>query len=480
VAGQRSTRNWLLLFLWFLGSGTSLLAQFETRSAFPVGTDIPIATVSGDFNRDGKLDLAVVEFLPKGVVAILLGNGDGTFRAGPQYEVGVQPQYLAAADFRQNGTLDLVVSDTLSDNIFVMLGNGDGTFQAPIAYATSGYSTAVSTGDFTGDGKLDIIALTGSVQCICVSVFPGNGDGTFQPAVTTPVPYNTDAIALGIGRFTADSNLDIAVTGEFGGVHQVDILLGNGDGTFRDGGYYGVGSSPNSIAVADFNHDTRPDLAIGNYLDGSVSVLIGNGDGTFQQAVDYPVSAPSSLLAKDLNGDGNVDLAVADFERPPGVSVLKGKGDGTFAKAVFYSAGSQPGIEISAVGTGDFNKDNLPDLVAVDYGFAGIITILNTGVVSFSPTTPLNFKTQKHGTTSRPLSVKLTNTGTAELKMSSMKASSQFAMKSSCGPGVAPGASCTISVTFSPTSTGAKSGTATINDSASSKPMVIELSGTGT
>jgi hypothetical protein len=106
--------------------------------------------------------------------------------------------------------------------------------------------------------------------------------------------------------------------------------------------------------------------------------------------------------------------------------------------------------------------------------------LLNTGVVSFSPTTPLNFKKQEHGTTSAPQTVTLTNTGTTELKISAMKASAQFGMTSTCRESVAPGADCTISVTFSPKTQGAKSGTVTIDDSASSKPMVIELSGSGT
>jgi hypothetical protein len=108
-----------------------------------------------------------------------------------------------------------------------------------------------------------------------------------------------------------------------------------------------------------------------------------------------------------------------------------------------------------------------------------MITLLNTGVVSFSPTAPLNFKKQQHGTTSAPQTVTLTNTGKAELKISAMKASAQFGMSSTCGKEVAAGSNCTISVTFSPKTQGAKSGTVTINDSASSKPQVIELSGTG-
>jgi hypothetical protein len=136
--------------------------------------------------------------------------------------------------------------------------------------------------------------------------------------------------------------------------------------------------------------------------------------------------------------------------------------------------------EVGYLATGDFNGDGKLDIVG-EGGNPGYITILlNTGVVSFSPTTPLNFKTQSIGTMSKAQTVTLTNTGTAELKIKSMKASTGFAVTSTCGSSVASGAKCTISATFSPTKKGAVQGTISIVDSASSKPQVIELLGTGT
>ncbi len=465
----------LLLGLAVMSDG-SAHAQFETRANFSLGAESPFAAVAGDFNRDGNLDLAVVEYQPTGTVAIVLGNGDGTFRPGPSYVLGSQPQYLAAADFRHIGILDLVVTDTLSDSVYILLGNGDGTFQSAVSYPANGWSSAVSTGDFTDDGKIDIIAITNSVDCICVSVFPGNGDGTFRSAVTTPVPYNIAALALATGRFDADSSLDVAVAGVFGAANQVDILLGSGAGAFQPDGFYDVLSSPQSVAVGDFNADSKLDLAVGSYQGNSIGILLGNGDGTFQQAVNYPAFSPTWVVAQDMDGDGTTDLAVANFILPAGVSVLRGNGDGTFRPAVFYPAGR----EISYVISGDFNRDRRPDLIAIDYRSNAVITLLNTGVVSFSPTTPLSFKKQAVGTTSAPQKVTLTNTGAAALSISALKAAGEFAMTSTCHATVAAGAKCTISVTFSPKSKGAKSGTVSITDSASSKPQVIELSGTGT
>jgi hypothetical protein len=446
-----------------------------------MGTNVPYSLAVGDFNRDGNLDLAVVNYLPTGSVSILLGNGNGTFRAGAAYPVAVQPFFVATASLRRNGILDLVVSDSLSDDVYVMLGNGDGTFQDAVAYSATGRSYAVAVGAFMDDGVPDIAAITGSTDCECISVFPGLGNGTFQSAVTTPVPYNVDGLQFAAANFDSGEDLDLAVTGQFGTADQVDILLGNGDGTFSAHGYYPVSDSPYSVATGHFRSEETVDLAVGNFEGGSISVLLGDGNGTFQEAVSYDTYFPISIAIGDLNGEGKEDLVAANVGSPGNlfastVSVLMGNGNGTFQPGISYPAGKR----LNYVAIGDFNNDGKPDLVAVDLVGGSVITLLNTGVVSFSPTAPLVFKKQATGTTSAPQTVTLTNAGTTALKIASMKASAQFGMSSTCGSSVAPGANCAISVTFSPKTQGAKSGTVTINDSASSRPQVIELSGTGT
>jgi len=436
----------------------------------------PYSAAVGDFDGDGKLDMAVVSYLPTGTMNILLGNGDGTFRLGQTFTVGVQPFFVAAASFRRNGILDLAVSDSLSSDVYVMLGNGDGTFQAPVAYPASGRTYTIATGDFTGDGVPDMIAITDS--CDCISVFPGNGDGTFRAAVTTPLPYNVGGNALAAGYFNNDKKLDLAIPGQFGSVSQVSILLGNGDGTFTPNGYYAVAPPPDSIVVGNFRGGHIADLAV---TGGSgVEILLGNGDGTFQQPVLYPTNFPTWVIAKDFSGNGVLDLAVSipglGSGYPPGASVYKGNGDGTFQPAIFYPAGRDPKFIVA----GDFNNDGKPDLVTVDDVSDGLVALLNTGAVTFSPTTPLNFNKQAVGTTSAARNVILANTGLTALTISAMKTTGQFGVTSTCGSSVPAGGNCTISVTFSPKTKGAKSGTVTIKDSASSKPQVINLSGTGT
>jgi hypothetical protein len=459
----------LATFIWTQSSG---FAQFETRSASAVPTE-PQAIAVGDFNGDGKLDMAVVDYS----VTILLGNGNGTFRQGATYVVASEADTIVAAHLRNASVLDLVVADRLSQDIYVLLGNGDGTFQAPVPYPTVGYPTSnVAVGDFNRDGKLDVIVCTdviGSARYI--EVLPGNGDGTFNSAVLTLAPYDEAPLAVAAGQFDSDGTLDVAVTEQFGSDDRVAILLGNSDGTFSAIGYYEVGPDPFSVLTSDFNRDKHTDLAVTTNF--GVQVLLGNGDGTFHLPLFYPTVIPSEwVVAEDLDGDGAIDLATSSGFQPAGASVLKGNGNGTFQPYVFYPAGEDPAFIVAA----DFNGDHQPDLVAADFIDDAVITLLNTGVVSFSPTTPISFPLQLINTTSKPQTVNLTNTGSSALTISSMKVSAQFGVTSTCGPSVAAGATCKISATFSPTSKGLKSGTISIKDSASTKPQVIELTGQGT
>jgi hypothetical protein len=171
-----------------------------------------------------------------------------------------------------------------------------------------------------------------------------------------------------------------------------------------------------------------------------------------------------------------MDLVGANLTLPSGVTVWTGNGDGTFQAGLYYADGK----EDEFVAVGDFNGDRKPDIVVADFLGADVITLLNTGVVSFSPTTPIDFPFQLVNTTSVAQTVTLKNTGTTALAISGMTTSGQFSTTSTCGSSVAPGAMCSLKVTFSPKTQGSKSGTISIKDSASTKPQVIELSGAGT
>jgi hypothetical protein len=267
----------------------SAAAQFETRSTTALSGILQSEAV-GDFDHDGKLDIAVASDIQ---VEILLGNGDGTFKTPVNYSDGGVPLSVATADLNHDGNLDLVLAN-LDGPVSVLLGNGDGTFQPAVNVITTGGSRFVGVGDFNGDHKPDLIVADGPY----VSVLLGNGDGSFQAPIDTNV---TSLSTLAWGDFNGDGALDFAITRNAGFVQEVVIYLGNGDGTFREKIRYSSQEPPQSVAVGDFNGDGKPDLAVALEFD-AVSIFLGNGDGTFQPPVNYPISAPYWAAVGDFNG----------------------------------------------------------------------------------------------------------------------------------------------------------------------------------
>jgi hypothetical protein len=220
----------------------------------------------------------------------------------------------------------------------------------------------------------------------------GNGDGTFQAAQHFPVGRGSNSVA--VGDFNGDGRLDVVVTGwsDNNGNGRVSILLGNGDGTFQAAQHFPVGRDPSSVAVGDFNGDGRLDLAVANrdYIQGTVSILLGNGDGTFQATQNFPVgSYPNSVVVGNVNGDGVPDLVVTSgtllteiITASGTVRVLLGKGDGTFrafpASHVSYVAGDF----VSSVAVGDFNGDGWLDAVTANATLVDAVWANASGDVS--------------------------------------------------------------------------------------------------
>ncbi|HUO25660.1 MAG TPA: FG-GAP-like repeat-containing protein [Candidatus Aquilonibacter sp.] len=360
-----------------LGNGDG---TFQTRSDYPAGPS-PYAVAAGDFNRDGILDLVVTNSncpnfptCNDGTVSILLGNGDGSFQQPVEYTTGTKtdPFSVAVGDFNGDKILDLAVANYATGTVSIFLGNGDGTFEGHVDYRVMSQPASLAVGDFNHDGKLDIVAA--NFNSNTVSVLLGNGDGTFK----SPATYNVGKgpISVAVADVNNDGKPDLVVLNETD--LDVGILLGNGDGTFQPQVTYttGVGGNPLDVVVGDFNGDNNLDLAIADFQKQRVSVLLGNGDGSFQPVVHYPTLAnPSSIVMADFNGDGALDLAVTST--PPGngpgnlVSLLLGNGDGSFGQPILFSAGD---YAYSSV-VGDFNGDSAPDL-AVANGASSTVSIL--------------------------------------------------------------------------------------------------------
>jgi hypothetical protein len=284
-------------------------------------TPINVAVAVGDFDHSGHLGLAASEFSNEAAV-ILLGNGDGSFlpsSAGFAQVLGYGVGPVGAADFNADGNLDLAIMRDSSETS-VFLGYGRGAFNAAgVLQNSMGIplgGTSFVVGDFNADGKLDVIvttAVSAAAPAPGVAVSLGNGDGKFTAASGSPISLGKSLSAIVAGDFNGDGKLDIAITDVSG--NAVWVLLGNGDGTFGAPAAIPVGNQPEAIIAGDFNNDGKLDLAVANYGEGTITLLLGKGDGTFTQASGspYPVGrGPSALAAADFNGDGKLDLAVAN------------------------------------------------------------------------------------------------------------------------------------------------------------------------
>jgi hypothetical protein len=360
-AGSRKLRAYYSGDANYAPSVSSVYAQ-TVNAAAPLGFALctTLAGLSGavldgalvgDFNGDGKADLAIGRANAGGTVDIYLGNGNGTFQRPSSYFAGDGPFLLGMADFNGDGYQDIAIVDSLGAGVNILLGYGDGTFRTPWSPSISWGSlpSRLAIADFNGDGAADI-ALTNSLNRD-ISIWLGNGDGTFRMAADYSLGINSSPVVA--GDFNGDGIPDLAVGAEAGST-ALDILLGNGDGTFRVSSFSTGGAQ--ALAAADFNSDGKLDLAT------PLGILPGNGDGTFGALIAYPsVLSTNWIIAGDFNGDGMIDIASPN--RSGGaLGVFFGNGDGTFQASLNFTTGSGPYATVAA----DFNGDGRPDFAVVN------------------------------------------------------------------------------------------------------------------
>jgi hypothetical protein len=343
--------------------------SFAAAASFAVGTN-PQAVAVGDFNGDGKDDLATANWGSDNV-SVLLNNGSGGFAAPVDHVVGTNPCSVAVGDFNGDGKADLAVANVNSNNVSVLLNNGSGGFAAHVDYAVGTNPQAVAVGDFNGDGKDDLAVANSWSDS--VSVLPNNGSGGFATAVDHAVGSHPYSVA--VADFNSDGKGDLATANWGSG--NVSILLNDGSGGFAAHVDFVVGavdSYPNMVAAGDLNGDGSKDLAVVN--GGHVSALLNNGSGGFAAHVDYAVgTSPRSVAVGDFSLDGKADLAVANSNYVSStVSVLLNNGSGGFAAPVDYAVGNSPG----SVAVGDFNGDLRADLVTANFGGSDVSVLLNT------------------------------------------------------------------------------------------------------
>ena len=369
-----------LPFPFLLAAAPCAAQQFAPPVYYTVGIKgaQPEQMVTADFNHDGKLDLAVIDVGTRNV-AVMLGNGDGTFQP-PQHIPVPYPISLATSDLNGDGNADLVVLGWGSSAyVTVLLGKGDGTFSSKSRFLADAYPVAVTIADFNGDGHPDLaVANSNNDQTAngYVSVYTGKGNGTF----TAGAHYFAGKHPWGVsaGDLNGDGHIDLVVADDnnTGGNNTLYILLNNGDGTFHLKGYYQTGLESLFTSIADLNHDGKPDLVIASAFNQGIEVLLGNGDGTFAAPVSYSTdsfgAAPDATVVADFNMDGNLDIAVTLYEGP--VLLFLGNGDGTFQPPVSETASSAGGTSLVV---GDFNNDGAPDIAASVFASASVLVLTN-------------------------------------------------------------------------------------------------------
>jgi hypothetical protein len=377
----------LLLLLTF-HLAVSLPSDAQTRNvSFQARRDFSATgqtggEAAGDFRGNGSKDLVITNSLSTSTVLDMVrSNGDGTFAAPvPFFTGGTAPSGVALSDINNDGKLDVVVTNSLSNTVAVLLGNGDGTLQSPRVFAVGASPTAVAVGDFNGDGKVDVVVANSSSNSL--SILLGNGDGSLRPA--TDIPVGNQPVALVVGKFHGNGNLDIVVanagTGQNDG--SVSILAGNGNGSFQAARNILAGGSPLSIVAAELNADLFLDLAVVDTSNASVLIELGNGNGTFRTFDSIQTQpSPVGVTVGDFHGNGRQgDLAVISGAQTNVVQVFLNSGNGKF------SLGFTPTFAVSqnptAVVAADFNHDGKTDIVSASQ-LGDISVLLGTGFGRF-------------------------------------------------------------------------------------------------
>ncbi len=287
-----------------------------------------------------------------------------SFLAPVNHPTDTEPVTVAVGDVNADGIPDLVTPNFRGQSVSVFLGQGDGTFQAA-RNSFAGPAVSVEVGEFNNDGRPDlVIATLGEYPFLedsSVSVLLGNGDGTFQ------APYRVaDSGFPVVGDLNGDGELDLAVAMINFSDSAIGVLLGNGDGTFRPGGNFDSLGAPVEPVLGDLNRDGALDVVAVNVSRDTVIVMLGNGDGTLQAARHYAAGRfPNSVALADFNRDGVLDLAATNevsflsgFRST--VTILLGNGDGSFRTHVQHELGSilsKPQMVVTADFNGDGNMD---------------------------------------------------------------------------------------------------------------------------
>lgn len=345
-----------------------LCTNVAPGAAVPTGGN-PYTLAAGDFDGDGNRDLAVVNSDASGTVAVLLGNGAGSFAAAASYPVNPFPRSVAVGDFNDDGLSDLAVANYGANNLSILLGTGAGAFGAASAVPLGGGSGphAVGVGDFNGDGFADLaVAL---LDASSLAILIGDGTGNFDPPTVYPALRSA---TVAVGDFNGDGRSDVAIGNLT--TNAASVVFGDGTGALSGATDYPLSGVPSQIAVGDFDGNGIMDLALTVAGSNTAEVLLGGPAGMFSNPVALPVGTqPRGLDVGDFDGDGITDLAISNSNSND-ISLLLGNGFGSFAPAISFGGLNFP----AGVVFGDFDGDDYADLAVLN-NFSEVVPLLNVG-----------------------------------------------------------------------------------------------------
>ncbi|MBX3236200.1 MAG: VCBS repeat-containing protein [Nitrospiraceae bacterium] len=344
---------------------------FYYFASYNVGKN-PTTVTPADFNRDQIIDLITTN-ISSSSLSILFGNGDGTFQEQVQIRVCQEPRSLAVNDFNGDQQLDLVLACSGSDQVSILLGRPNGKFEEGAQYPVHRAPISVASEDLNGDGHPDLAVALRNDK---IKMFLGTGTGEFRPGVQ--YEYGDTPTSVALKDLNGDGKVDLIVTNGGPMSSAVSVWIGNGDGTFREPKDYKTGKRPLGVSFADFNNDRVLDLLVINGDRDTFTTFLGNGDGTFQSGQDSGADAsPNFGLAHDFDGDHRADVAIVNLQSND-ISILFGRGDGTF----YYPPRNYrtlPGPFAVASYRVTEQSDDEPGLVTADNGAGSVSVFLHRG-----------------------------------------------------------------------------------------------------